>query len=297
MVKKTSILDKLKTRWKPASGMRVEAAADPGQRAAKVDSRFEEPIAAPVTPATPAAERVSGRKLSSGEEAVVAMGEGFRELGSLVRGVHTRMEDQGERAQAALEHVSTLPALGRAQLDLLRGIAHQLEHQGKVGDQLLATLGGLPESLKGVEQALERTVATDERTSSTLAEFRTTMDRIQGSMDRMVQTSAAQAAAAQRMVQDSSSTAEGVAKALRAERSDELQSLTSALSDARQQDVARLEKTSRESVEVVRKLHDAQVAHLDRLTREGNRFGQVVVVLLTMTFFALAGAVALLTLG
>ena len=148
MVKKTSILGKLKNRWKSPDPVRSGGGRGVGPEPTPRITP-EPAVAAPP-------ERVPNRKMSAQEDAVVALGEGFRELSSMVRGVQTRMEDQGERSEAVTESVKQLPALGQAQLDLLRQMAAQMEQQNQASGKMMTALGTLPELLDGVRTALDR---------------------------------------------------------------------------------------------------------------------------------------------
>lgn len=281
MVKKTSMLEKLKNRWKSASGVRVDrqpTSRQPDRRVNGSDPHNR-------LPAEIGPERASGRKLSSKEEAVVTMGEGFRELSTLVRGVHSRMENQGERAAMLAEEIRSLPALGRQQLVLLEKMAAALEQQQQFGSRLLASLGSLPETLQGVRTALERSAATDERTAQTLGEFRATMDRIDGAMGRMVESSDRQTEGQRELVD-----------AVRNGREQDVQALGQALRESRTEDMAQLEKATERSMEGVRRAQQEHNARLDRLAKDGSRWSNVIVVLLALTFFTLAGILTVLLL-
>ena len=149
MVNKTSLLTKLRKRWK--------VGGDPGRDGVG---------ALPARPAT------SSRKLSERQEALMALGEGFKELSNMMRGVQVRLEDQDGRMAEVADNT-------RGQLEVLKGLTGNLEV--------------LPDTMRELKKALERTAATDERTSRTLTEFQHHMDKIQGSMDQMVEHSRIQA--------------------------------------------------------------------------------------------------------
>ena len=152
MVKKTSLLSRLKNRLRAGPREEGEALA-----------------ALPVRQA-----RTTSRKLSSKEEALMTMGEGFKELSNMMRGVQVRLEDQDGRMADVVENT-------RGQLEVLKGLS--------------GNLAMLPETVRELKKALDRSAATDERTSKTLSEFKGHMDKIQGSMDKMVENSRVQAQA------------------------------------------------------------------------------------------------------
>ncbi len=281
MVKKSSIFEKLKHRWKANAGVAV-GRADGGDRVAgEVPASRLGEVGGGMSASAPA-ERVPGRKLSAKEEAVMAMGEGFRELSSLVRGVQTRMEDQGQRASRMAEEIASLPALGRSQLDLLKRMAEHLEKQNKVGDQLLGTMKGVPQALQGIEKALKDAAATEQRTAQTLGDFRSTMDRIQGSMSQMTASAKTQADAASQLVRDQQGGQ---------------QKLVDSLSDSQREGIDRLESLTTKKLDAMRKAQDEQAARLSQLVSSTGRWSQVLVVLLSLTFFALAGILSILALS
>ena len=152
MVKKSSLLSKLKNRLKvgPEQGDRLG------------------PL--PARPAT----ATSSRKLSNKQEALMAVGEGFKELSNMMRGVQVRLEDQDARMAEVADNT-------RGQLTALNGLSSNLEQ--------------LPEAMRELRKALDRSAATDERTGRTLKDFQSNMEKIQGSMDKMVEHSGNQARA------------------------------------------------------------------------------------------------------
>ncbi len=309
MVKKTSILNKLKNRWK-SSPVRVETRADARAASGAVGSgaertpangaanrvaqaqqatanRLQPDRAEPAAPlGNLAAERMPGRKMSAKEDALVALGEGFRELSGLVRGVQTRLDAQGDRSQSFVEDLRALPALGQAQIELLRQMAGQLEQQTATNGKLLSTLGELPNALSGVQAALNRAAATDERTAKTLSEFQGTMDRIHGAMEKVVDSAGRQVDAAQALVD---------------RRDGERDDLLEAVRDGSRRDNAELAEqlsaARREDMEAMRSMHTRQVAQLDELGKSSGRFGNAVVVLLALTFLAIAGVLTAIVVG
>ena len=295
MVKKSSFLDKLKSRLRQ-SDVQLEpvdtadrgvvdrggvdrggvdrggVGAAGGRGASRVDPV---PVARPVD-----VEAVSSRKLSQREEATVAIQDGFRELTSLLRGMQHRVEDQGERFTRAADGIAQLPALQEAQLEMLRRIAERMQAQDQTHALMAQSLGGLPELMGQVREALDRAAATDERTAHTLGEFRSNMDRIQTSMSEMVDHSRRQAAASEGLVQG---------------RSEEVRELTDSLSEVQREAVDRLESTQRDGVRALREAHADQATRLGRMVEEGQKTNRAVLIMLGLTFLALVTiAIALL---
>ncbi|MGA1523482.1 MAG: hypothetical protein ACO4CZ_05890 [Planctomycetota bacterium] len=281
MVKKSSFLDKLKSRLRqsdvqlePAepAELRGAAAAAADRGVSRVDPV---PVARPVD-----VDAVPSRKMSQREEATVAIQDGFRELTSLLRGMQHRVEDQGERFTRAADGIAQLPALQEAQLEMLRRIAERMQGQDQTHALMAQSLGGLPELMGQVRDALDRASATDERTAETLGEFRSNMDRIQSSMAQMVDHSRRQAAASEGLVEG---------------RTAEVRELTDSLSEVQREAVDRLETTQRDGVRALREAHADQAQRLGRMVEEGQKTNRAVLILLGLTFLALVTiAIALL---
>jgi methyl-accepting chemotaxis protein len=279
VVKKSSFLDKLKSRLRhsdvqlePAEPAERRGAAAPERGASRVDPV---PVARPVD-----VEAVPSRKMSQREEATVAIQDGFRELTSLLRGMQNRVEDQGERFTRAADGIAQLPALQEAQLEMLRRIADRMQAQDQSHALMAQSLGGLPELMGQVREALDRAAATDDRTANTLGEFRSNMDRIQSSMAEMVDHSRRHATASEELVQG---------------RGDEVRELTDSLSEVQREAVDRLESTQRDGVRALRDAHADQAKRLGRMVEEGQKTNRAVLILLGLTFLALMTiAIALL---
>jgi hypothetical protein len=291
VVKKSSFLEKLRHRWKTGAGVQVskpvgrDKVPEPVQ--ARIDGRIDRRggVAAPV-------EAASSRKLSAREEAVSAITEGFADLSSLVRGVQARVEDSGARTGEIAGDVKVLPALARAQLETLQRLAAHLQRQGEVNEQLLVSLGGLPDLLSGVQAALDRVADADHRTAQTLEDFRTTMDRIEGAMEQMVDSARAQADATTALSRDHRAEQEEIVAAIRQGREEDVQTLV----QTQREGVERIESATSQRLEVLRKMQEEHAAHIGKLVTANGKWTQVVVVLLALTFFAIAGILAVLGL-
>ena len=177
MVQKSTLFDKLKNRWRPASGIRVDSTKPQGSgRSAANSSPNSDRVAGTSVPmATPGGARVesvSSRKLSSKQEAVVALDEGFKELSSLMRGMQSRMDGHAES-------LAQLPALNQTQIDLMRSMVERLDQQSTATEVLGERLGDMPKMFEKLNSSLEKVAATDQRTASTLGEFKDNMTRIQ----------------------------------------------------------------------------------------------------------------------
>lgn len=127
--------------------------------------------------------RILGGK--SREDAAQALTEGFRELGSLLHGIHERMDSQGQQSSKLNENFAGLPDMAKAQVDFMATVSQQLVEQREKTGELLEKLGGLPDLLDGIHKTLERTAAVEERTEKNLRDFRTTMDRIHTSIGEL----------------------------------------------------------------------------------------------------------------
>jgi chromosome segregation ATPase len=334
VVKKTSLLDKLVGRFR-TSGVEIHELDQPGAATNRVASRRidlpdPEPEVAEVL-AKPLAEPTTSRKLSVKEEALITMDGGLKELASLMRGVQVRMDSEGAQMAELANEMRTLPALGQAQLEVLRALAQQLERQNQSGERLLASVAGLPEAMTGLRATLDKVVATDERTAHTLAEFRDTMNTIQGSMREMVGHSKANVDQTERLVRSQDDRAERMAESMAQmarndrERADKLaQSLEQATAGQREhadrlartvenaigaavqgatrdvdevKKVAKgLQQTQHDSVAALRMAHEDQATRMSRLVEDGQRSNRGVMALLAVLILAVLGVGAILLL-
>lgn len=294
MVKKTTLLQRMKRRLWSGSTVRLDSASA-GVATGLTDAasevigpRLEHGPDGDDRSAVPDPSPRPRRKLSAREEAAAAMGEGFRELSSLVRGVQTRVEDQGQRHAGVADQVEALPALSRSQLEVLHKMAVHFERQNAVSERLQQRLEVLPELLGGVHEALAVATATDQKTARTLGEFRLTMERIEGSMEKMVDSSKAQTDAAASLVRARTEADERIVS--------ELQHNRESLELEQRAGVARLETATAERLNSMQ-FHQAE--HAERLSKmmvHNGRWTQALVVLLCLTFFALAGILTILAL-
>ncbi len=121
VVKKSSIFQRLKNRWRSPAGVTVgsEDPAKPVEMAQTVETtgKINGDGAQPSRPAT---RRLWGRKISARDDALIKLGESFKEL----------------------------PALGRAQLELLQKLSTQVEQQNAASAKLAEAIVGLPEKMK-----------------------------------------------------------------------------------------------------------------------------------------------------
>ncbi|MCA8940985.1 MAG: hypothetical protein KDB80_00375 [Planctomycetes bacterium] len=249
MVKKTSFLEKLKNRWRPASGIRLD---DRG-----VSSPTSGSESAPRNVAKPMPEPVSSRKLSTKQEAVVAINEGFKELASLLRGMQTRVDDQGEQIHAAVESLAQLPALSQAQIDLMRTMVERMDKQNSVTEELAAHLADMPELAEKLRASVDRAEATDQRTARTLDEFRNNMASIQSAMTEIVDHSGKHVEA------------------------------TASLASDQQQTLADLATTSEKSAQTLRQAQREQSERIGKLAEANRRTNKAVVWLLATITLAL----------
>lgn len=155
------------------------------------------PPPAAVARPEPVVSPASSKKLSAQQEAVVALNEGFREMSTLLRGMQARIDSHGD-------NVGQLPALGQAQVDLMRSMVERLDQQNVNAKTLSDRLGDMPQMVQGLQKTLAQVAATDERTASTLDEFKDNMARIQSAMGDMVDQTGKQAAAASKLADGSS---------------------------------------------------------------------------------------------
>jgi hypothetical protein len=281
--------------------------------------------------AQPIAERASGRKLSVKEEALVTLDGGLKELASLMRGVQVRLDAEGAQVGELASDIKMLPALGQAQLDVLRAVATQIEQQGRVSERLLQTMADLPAAMTSLRTTLDRVVATDERTASTLGEFRGAMDSIHSAMREMVAQSQAQAQANEKLLTERDDRAERMVESLsqmarsekdkverigrtleqtvanQREHADKLaRSMESAISMAVQgatrdggelRDVVRgLQRSHDESTKALRAAQEDQATRLQRIVEDGQRISRGMLVMLVLIFVGLIAAAGLLLL-
>lgn len=270
MVKKSSLFQKLKNRWR-AGTVQVDEEPVRRGRPAPLATPAGRPgnggrVQALAEVGEPIADARSGRKLNSREEAMATLGEGFKELCTLMRGVQVRIEAQGDK--------------GKAQAEALQRLTLALEKQGQTQETLARALGSLPETMAGVKGALERAAATDDRTAKTLGEFRSTMERVQGSMAQMVEQSKQQSTAADRLLNEQKSGSERLAKVLESRAKD---------GDLVQGAVQRLEKTSADHMTALRLAQQDQATRMHKLVAESSTWNKAVLAVLVLTFCALAG--------
>lgn len=283
MVKKTSLFQKLKGRFTSGSvrveeprtvvrGSRAAAPAGASRTASRVSVPEPKPAAEPaariepMAVGEPLADARSSRKLSSREEAALTLGEGFKELCSLMRGVQVRIDAQGDK--------------NSGQIAALQKLASQLEKQGQNHELMVRSLATLPDMMKQVQTALERTAQADERTASTLGEFRSTMERVQGSMTQMVEQSRKSADAAGKLAEEQKSGTERLAKVLE-ERSKDGETMRSV--------VQRIEKNSTDHMTALRLAQQDQSTRMHKLVAQSSTWNKAILAVLVLTFLALAG--------
>lgn len=242
MVKKSSLLSKLKNRLRTGpNGDRELLESLPARTA-----------------------RTSSRKLSNKEEALMAMGEGFKELSNMMRGVQVRLEDQDGRMADVVENT-------RGQLEVLKGLSGNLEL--------------LPETMRELKKALERASATDDRTSKTLDEFKGHMDKIQGSMDKMVESARVQAQASRSLTDKREEQERAQTSAMRAMVKDLGSSQTKA--------VEHLEEATSKQLASLRNAHEDQSSRLLKLMSASGRWNRAMLVVMILLLGGLATLFAL----
>ncbi len=306
MVKKGSFFDKLKSRWS-SSGVRVEPTTDN-------HNRMREHLTS--VPAVPDPARVEGRKLSAREDAMVAVGEGFQELGTLLRGVQTRMEGSGTDVARMAEQLAHLPALGAAQLEMLKSVATALERQNALTERLHGSVENLPQLMGSVQAALERAHAADQRTVRTLDEFKSTMDRIQGSIGEMVETSgrhaaasesqadsaARQAHAVRTLVEQQRQHGQQVVETIEAARAQDQSAVQSAVSSVEQlaksqtEAAQRMHATQQSGLSALRQANEDQSAKLGRMLAQGQASARTTLVMSVLALVALAAILTVLVI-
>ena len=225
------------------------------------------------------AELRSTRKLSEREDAMVAFGSHFQELSALLRGAHSRMDSHLGRLVENSSSLQQLPALSNQQLDVLRGMAVQLEKQNIVGEQMASMLHTLPQLLQGVEKALQRAQQSDERTSATMREFQSTMDRIHSSMGRMVDSSEEQARATQSLV---------------SQREDSLRQIASGLEQSQRDAVQELRAAADDGMQTLRRSHEDQSNRLQRVVQEHASWNKAVLAVLGVVALGMIASIAML---
>lgn len=304
MVKKARILDKLKARLHTTS-VRVEesptsvrrgAGADPAvNKKSTTDEKSveskasEKEASAPKKPdavATRAADVQAHRRLSPKEEASLAMKDGFQELGSLLRGMQSRIDNQGEQIARTMESVNQLPQIGQQQLETLRRLADRFDRQSEQNAVIARSLGDLPQMMETVQGALDRAAATDDRTTKTLEDFRSNMTRIQGSMERMVEHSGKQAQSVQTLATEPQERlTEAVQEASKQQRH--------ATDDA----AARLGAAHERGVKAINRAQQEQAERLTTIAESGQKQSKVVIGLLAGVLVALCVVAGLLAAG
>lgn len=172
---------------KPATMAPVERAAQTGVRVdGKIGDAHDKVQAsnrAPAPAPSSGVSRILGGK--SREDAAHALADGFRELGSLLHGIHERMDAQGQQSTELNKNFVGLPDMAQAQVTFMAKVSEQLVEQREKTGELLDKLSGLPDLLEGIHKTLERTAAVEERTEKNLRDFRTTMDRIHTSIGEL----------------------------------------------------------------------------------------------------------------
>ncbi len=292
MVHKSSLFEKFISRWRSPSGVKIER-PDAGAATA-AENRTEDagpPLERMRPPAEIQPELAHGRKLSAKEEAALALGEGFKELSSLMRGVAVRLEDQGGHSAAMAHDLQQLPALGQAQLEAMRQLATLLDRQGEQNALVLRTLGELPAAVSGLQQALDRAATSDARTANTLTEFREHMHQIQGSMREMVGHSREHADSAQTLVREQNTQTLRLAETMAKEGGKHVEAVREAvggLERSHQETSRRLEEQSERGIENLRAAHEDQSNRLHKMVHESAKWNRAVLVLLIMVFAALA---------
>ena len=216
-------------------------------------NRLEPPAPPPVQPT-----EVETRKLSRKEDAIAAVTDGLSELGNLLRGINTRMEEGNERSGDLATRFENFPATARAQIELLGVISRQLEESRGSTRELMEKFGEMPDLLRGIHKVLERQAATEERTESTLTDFRNTMDRINGSIAELSQ-----------------------------EHSASLKETHASFERNHAQSVRVFEQTQKETVQTFRQSQEGQSKQLAALLDSSGKMNRAILVFLIMIFTAL----------
>ncbi len=321
MVKKTSLFGKIKNRLRTSS-VGVDT-GDARQSAQAETSRSTTPRAETnrVDAVARRQEQVSGRKMSGKEEAVVAIQDGFKELSSLLRGVQSRVDTQGERLANSTEALSQLPALNQSQIELMRMLAQRMEKQDQANEVMIQSFGELPDVMKDLRSALDRAAATDERTADTLGEFQDNMSRIQSAMSEMVDSSkeqasaskaqaaasqeqataaAKQAHAAAKLADGAGSHSEALADAVSSEQrvqTDAVKEMVNRLDKNQNQGLKQLSKTTGDNLKQLRSVQADQADRLGKIVEDGTKTNRAIVILLGLVFVALCVVGAILVTG
>jgi len=260
VVKKSSFLDKIVSRFRGGS-VRVDSDSRSGTRtrgngdANRVSGTDGDP--AVVQPVREEIIPRSRRRMSPSEEAAIKMTHNFQELSGVLQGMQTRMEDQSGRLNRMDQNLARLPAAADAQIEVLQGLAGQIEKQNVINTSMLETFAGLPDVMKGVQASLEKNAVSDERTAQTLGEFKGTMDRVRVSMGDVVKSSQVQAEAATSLVEN------------------------------QQQTFRKLEVTTKEGLEKLRFAQEDQADRMTEMVDEHSRWNRSVLALLILSFAAL----------
>ncbi len=154
---------------------------------------IEKPVPDPASDKKPDARAAGLSRVLGGrrEEAAQALTDGFRDLSGLLKNIDKHMDEQGRRSTRFSENFTDLPEMAKAQVDFMAKISQQLIDQKDKTSELLGKLGGLPQLLDGIQQALERQVVVEERTEKNLEDFRSAMDRIHDSIGTLAKESQA----------------------------------------------------------------------------------------------------------
>jgi chromosome segregation ATPase len=194
----------------------------------------------------------------------MTLGEGFKELSNMMRGVQVRLEDQDGRMAEVADNT-------RGQLEVLKGLTGNLEL--------------LPETMRELKKALDRTAATDERTSRTLNEFQHHMDKIQGSMDQMVEHSRTQAQA--------TSSLTGRQDEQRSKQTDAIRGLVRELGTTQSQAVGRMEEATGNHLQSLKHAQQDQSARLLKLLTASGKWNRAMLVVLIVVMGGMATLFAL----
>ena len=194
----------------------------------------------------------------------MALGEGFKELSNLMRGVQVRLEDQDGRMAEVADNT-------RGQLDVLRNMTGNLEL--------------LPDTLRELKKALDRAAATDERTGQTLTDFQRHMDKIQGSMDQMVDHSRAQARATTALTE----RREGQER----KQTDAIRGLVRDLGSTQTKAVEHLEDSTSKHLESLRHAQQDHAGRLLKLMAASGKWNRAMLVVMILVLGGMATLFAL----
>ncbi len=194
----------------------------------------------------------------------MALGEGFKELSNMMRGVQVRLEDQDGRMAEVADNT-------RGQLEVLKGLTGNLEL--------------LPETMRELKKALDRTAATDERTSRTLNEFQHHMDKIQGSMDQMVEHSSAQARATGALTERREEQER--------KQTDAIRGLVRDLGSTQTKAVERMEDSTSKHLQSLRHAQQDQAGRLLKLMAASGKWNRAMLVVMILVLGGMATLFAL----